>query len=105
MDHEDAPLVAHELFVALLGARPPAVEITLSTAGQQLRITATGSTALCAQRGLGRRIVGALSVRSGVTTDGCGLWAQLSKETNAHATRTDDQDNTAGHAADRGGCS
>lgn len=100
VDHENAPLVAHELFVALLGAAPAAVEITLSTAGPQLRITATSSTAPSAQRGLSRDIVGALSACSGVTKDGRGLWAQLTKETHAHATRTDDHD-AAGHAADR----
>jgi hypothetical protein len=77
--HPDAPLIANELFVAILGSGAPAIEMTLSTAGNRIRITAIGpeSLPLLYSHGPGWLIVDALSHLSGLTTDECGLWAQL----------------------------
>ncbi|MHC3391282.1 hypothetical protein ACLQ2E_17780 [Streptomyces lavendulocolor] len=82
VQHIDAPLVAHELFVAILGTRPDVIEMTVSTAGTRARITATGPTELTAlhTHGPGLAIIAGLSRHSGVTTDACGLWAQLRVE-------------------------
>jgi hypothetical protein len=79
VQHADAAVVAHELFVAILGTRPDAIEMTLSTAGSRARISATGPTELNAlhTHGPGMAIIAGLSHRSGVTTDARGLWAQL----------------------------
>lgn len=78
----DAPQVANELFVAVLGAGPDTVEITLSTNGNRIRITATGATPLALRHshGPGWRIAAGLSRSTGVTTDERGLWAQLEAE-------------------------
>lgn len=75
----DAPQVANELFVGVLGAGPDIVEMTLSAAGNRLRITATGDAPLSLRHshGPGWRIVAGLSRSTGVTTDELGLWAQL----------------------------
>ncbi|MGW3144821.1 hypothetical protein ACWDG1_09100 [Streptomyces sp. NPDC001177] len=80
--HPDAPQVAHELFIALLGSGADIIEITLSTADTRLRITATGPTVLQARHshGPGWSIVAALAHTTGVTTDEHGLWAQLDDE-------------------------
>lgn len=77
--HPDAPLIAHELFVAVLGAGADAIEMTLSTAGARIRITATGpgQIPLLYSHGPGWLIVSGLTHQSGLTTDECGLWAQL----------------------------
>lgn len=77
--HEDAPLIADELFTAVLGTRPDIVEMTVSTAGMRARITASGLRPLpiLQAHGPGAILVHALSHSSGITTDCCGLWAQL----------------------------
>ncbi|WP_395361130.1 hypothetical protein ACHGLA_15530 [Streptomyces sp. YH02] len=75
----DAPLVAHELFVGCLAARPDSIEMTLSTAGDRIRITARGPeplTALCSH-GPGLAIVRGLSSARGVVDDGRALWAEM----------------------------
>lgn len=81
--HDDAPLIAHELFVAVLSSGAEVIEMTLSTADQRLRITATGTHPLSLRHshGPGWNIVSALSRTTGVTTDEHGLWAQLDGET------------------------
>lgn len=77
--HLDAPLVAHELFVSVLGTQPDAIDMTISTAGRRIRITAEGPIELTPRHthGPGWQIVSALSLRTGVTPDCCGLWALL----------------------------
>lgn len=77
--HLEAPAIANELFVAVLGSQTEVVDMTISTAGSRLRITAEGATPLLLRQrhGPGWVIVGALSMHSGVTSDGRGLWAQL----------------------------
>lgn len=78
----DVEQVLGELFAAVLGAGPDLITVTVSTAGTRVRLTAVGPEDLPARQthGPGRRIVAALSTRSGVTADGCGLWAQLTTE-------------------------
>lgn len=77
--HPDAPLVAHELYIAVLGSGAPVVGITLSTAGNRIRITAQGSEPLpnvnC--HGPGWTLITGLCRLAGFTADECGLWAQL----------------------------
>ncbi|MFD6324177.1 hypothetical protein ACFWOL_15205 [Streptomyces sp. NPDC058442] len=77
--HPDAPAVANELFVAVLGSGAPAVEMTLSTADTRIRITAEGPDPLplLYSHGPGWAIVTGLTARTGLTTTECGLWAQL----------------------------
>jgi hypothetical protein len=77
--HTDAPTVADELFVALLGSGADVIAMELSTAGHRLRITATGPAPLPARHshGPGWRIIAELSAQAGLTTDECGLWAQM----------------------------
>jgi hypothetical protein len=77
--HPDAPAVANELFVAILGAGADSVDVALSTAGDRLKVTATGPAPLPLRHshGPGWRIVDGLSRTNGVTTDERGLWAQL----------------------------
>ncbi|MCI3272158.1 hypothetical protein [Streptomyces cylindrosporus] len=79
MKHPDAPLIAHELFVAILKSGAPVVDMTLSTAGPRLRITAQGPEPLPViySHGPGWALISGLSHLSGLTTDECGLWAQL----------------------------
>ncbi|MEU6098655.1 hypothetical protein [Streptomyces sp. NPDC047079] len=79
MKHPDAPLIADELFVAVLGAGAPAIEMTLSTAGSRIRITAQGTDPLplIYSHGPGWTLVNGLTDRAGMTTDESGLWAQL----------------------------
>ncbi|EPD56344.1 hypothetical protein [Streptomyces sp. HGB0020] len=80
--HPDAPLIANELYVAVLGSGAPVVEMTLSTAGTRIRITAHGPDPLpiLHSHGPGRELVQALAQLSGLTTDECGLWAQIGAE-------------------------
>ncbi|MEU5596802.1 hypothetical protein [Streptomyces sp. NPDC020298] len=82
-DHPDAPLVVHELFVAVLSSGADIIELTLSTAGNRLRITATGPQHLAARHthGPGWSIVAGLAHTTGITTDETGLWAQLQEPT------------------------
>jgi hypothetical protein len=77
--HPDAPLIANEVFVAVLGSGAPAVEMTLSTADTRIRITAEGPDPLPLRysHGPGWAIVSALAALTGLTTDERGLWAQL----------------------------
>jgi hypothetical protein len=80
--HEDAPLVANELFTAILGTRvdrPDIIEMAISTAGRRIRITATGPYPLpvLQMHGPGALIVAQLCTASGVSTNFFGLWAQL----------------------------
>lgn len=77
--HADAPLIANELFVAVLGAGADVVEMTLSTADSRLRVTASGRAPLSLRHshGPGWNLVSSLSQSHGLTTDECGLWAQL----------------------------
>jgi hypothetical protein len=79
VSHPDAPLIADELYVAVLGSGAPAVEMTLSTAGSRIRITAEGPDplSLLHSHGPGWRIVAGLADRHGLTTDERGVWAQL----------------------------
>lgn len=77
--HPDAPLIANELYVAVLGSGAAAVEMTLSTAGPRIRITAQGPDPLplINSHGPGWTLICGLASRTGLTTDECGLWAQL----------------------------
>jgi hypothetical protein len=80
--HPDAPLIANELFVAVLGSGATTIEMTLSTAGSRIRITATGTEPipLIYSHGPGWNIVSVLSHIGGLTTDEHGLWAQLGSQ-------------------------
>ena len=76
--HPDAPAVASELFTAMAGL-VPVVEVTVSTAGARVQITATGDVPEPPRlSGLGHDVVAGLAARSGLTTDCRGLWALLS---------------------------
>jgi hypothetical protein len=77
--HPDAPQIANELFVALLHSGTDTVEMTVSTAGDRTRITASGHHPLRTRHshGPGRRIITGLAQSTGMTVDGCGLWAQI----------------------------
>jgi len=77
--HPDAPQIANELFVALLHSGADIIEMTLSTAGDRTRITASGHLPLRTRHshGPGRRIVTGLAQSTGLTVDECGLWAQI----------------------------
>lgn len=81
--HPDAPTVANELFIAILGSGADAIDMELSTAGARLRITATGPEPLPLRHshGPGWRIIAGLSRTNGPTADGHGLWAQLQEPT------------------------
>lgn len=80
--HTDAPAVANELFIAVLGAGADLIEITISTAGSRLLLAATGPRTLPLRHshGPGWRIIDGLSRITGVTTDGRGLWAQMGED-------------------------
>ncbi|MET8401376.1 hypothetical protein ACWD9K_20010 [Streptomyces sp. 900116325] len=86
LHHADAPLIANELFVAILGhrieRRPAVIELTISTAGKRIRISASGSRPLPAlqSHGPGALIISQLSDSSGSSTDFHSLWAQLTTE-------------------------
>ncbi|MFM9629347.1 hypothetical protein ACKI10_17190 [Streptomyces galilaeus] len=77
--HPDAPTVANELFVAILGSGAEVIEMGLSSAGDRLRITATGSAPLFLRHshGPGWLIVHNLSRTSGTTEDGHSMWALM----------------------------
>ncbi|MGN7137217.1 hypothetical protein [Streptomyces pseudogriseolus] len=77
--HPDAPTIANELYIAILGSGAPVIEMELSTAGTRIRIAATGQDPLLLHHshGPGWRIVDGLSTRSGTTTDGRGVWALM----------------------------
>lgn len=77
--HPDAPLIANELFVAVLSSSATAVEMTLSTAGTRIRITATGPDPLplTSSHGPGWTILSRLADHTGLSTDERSLWAQL----------------------------
>ncbi|MGW4030732.1 hypothetical protein ACWEFL_15665 [Streptomyces sp. NPDC004838] len=84
--HEDAPLIATELFTAILGSgpdrHPDIVEMTISTAGPRVRISATGYHPLpvLQTHGPGALIIRGLSQASGTSDDLHSLWAQLTME-------------------------
>lgn len=77
--HPDAPLIAHELYVAVLQSGAPVVEMGIWTAGNRIRITAEGSDPLplINSHGPGWQIVCSLADLTGLATDERGLWAQL----------------------------
>lgn len=77
--HPDAPLIANELYIAVLSSGAPVVDMTLSTADSRIRIKAEGPDPLplIHSHGPGWRIVTALCTNAGLTTDECGLWGQL----------------------------
>lgn len=77
--HPDLPLIADELFLAVLSSGAPVVEMTLSTAGTRIRVIASGPDPLpiTSSHGPGWTIVSGLADRTGLSTDECGLWAQL----------------------------
>ncbi|MFJ8585861.1 hypothetical protein ACIRD2_14530 [Streptomyces sp. NPDC093595] len=80
--HADAPLVAHELFVAILGTRPAVIEMAIATADSRVRISAAGPARLSVRHshGPGWAIVAGLCRHRGVTPDERGLWAQLQQQ-------------------------
>ncbi|MFF3357126.1 hypothetical protein ACFYWN_31800 [Streptomyces sp. NPDC002917] len=86
LDHCDAQQIANELFVAILGSligrHPDVIEMTISTAENRARISATGFLPLpvLQTHGPGTLIISKLSHSSGVSPDGHGLWAQLHPE-------------------------
>jgi len=84
--HPDAPLVGHELFVIVLQGQPAGVEMTLSTAGDRVRITALGDIPLRLHHthGPGATLASALACRYGVTADARGVWAHLATEEESH---------------------
>ncbi|MFJ6355001.1 hypothetical protein ACIQKB_36790 [Streptomyces sp. NPDC092046] len=74
----DAPAVANELFIAV-AAHAPVVEMTLSTAGLRVRISATGAADRApVLTAVGQSIVAGLADQFGITPDHRGLWALLS---------------------------
>ncbi|MFC7997440.1 hypothetical protein ACFUVQ_14880 [Streptomyces rochei] len=77
--HSDAELVADELFVAVLGSGASAIEMTLSTAGDRIRITAQGHDPLplIHSHGPGWSVLTGLCRATGLTTDEAGLWGLL----------------------------
>lgn len=77
--HPDAPTVANELFLAVLASGADTVDVRVSTTGPRLKITAVGPHTLSLRHshGPGWRIIAGLSNATGVTTDECGLWAQM----------------------------
>lgn len=77
--HPDAPAVANELFVAILGSGANTIDMQLATAAHRLRITAAGPGPLLLRHshGPGWRIIEGLSRTTGVTTDEHGLWAHM----------------------------
>ncbi|MFC7983789.1 hypothetical protein [Streptomyces sp. NPDC057336] len=79
VQHPDAPLIADELFVAVLGSGATVIDMAISTAGTRIRITAEGPDPLplIHSHGPGWSILNGLCQRTGLTTDETGLWAQL----------------------------
>ncbi|MES4885193.1 hypothetical protein ABVB69_32460 [Streptomyces sp. NPDC000349] len=82
LPHPDASQVANELFLSVLGSGSPTIEMTLSTAGPRTQVVAAGSVELSVlhSHGPGFLIVNALSARSGLNTDGQGMWALLTEK-------------------------
>lgn len=80
--HPNAPQIANELYVALLQSGADMVEMAISTAGDRTRISATGHARLSVRHshGPGWRIIAGLAQSTGVTSDECGLWAQLGSD-------------------------
>ncbi|MEV7288350.1 hypothetical protein AB0O01_28030 [Streptomyces sp. NPDC093252] len=79
LKHPDAPAIANELYVAVLGSGAPVIEMTLSTAGARARITAHGPDPLplISTHGPGWSLITGLADTTGVTADTCGIWAQI----------------------------
>ncbi|MFF3928548.1 hypothetical protein [Streptomyces hirsutus] len=77
--HPDAPLIANELYIAVLGSGAPVIDMTLSTAGPRIRITAEGPDPLplLQSHGAGWAIVSGLATHTGLATNQRGLWAQV----------------------------
>ncbi|MEU9334333.1 hypothetical protein AB0D49_14415 [Streptomyces sp. NPDC048290] len=77
--HPDAPAVANELYVAVLSSGAPVIEMTLSTAGPRVRISAHGPDPLplIARHGPGWVLVTGLADAAGHTDDERGVWAQF----------------------------
>jgi hypothetical protein len=77
--HTDAPHIAHELYVAVLGSGAPVIEMGIWTAGNRIRITAEGydPLPLINSHGPGWQIICGLADLTGLTTDERGVWAQL----------------------------
>ncbi|MEV8626503.1 hypothetical protein [Streptomyces sp. NPDC051079] len=62
-----------------VAAHAPVVEVTLSTAGLRVRISATGAADRApVLTAVGQSIVAGLAVQFGITPDDRGLWALLS---------------------------
>lgn len=82
LSHEDAQVLANELFIAVMAARPGSVQMTVSTADTRARIIATGDDPLpiTSVHGPGRSILRALATVHGTTPDECGLWAEVTQE-------------------------
>lgn len=82
LGHPDVPLIAHELFAAVLGARPDSIEMTLSTAGTRIRIAAHSVKPLpfLQTHGPGAILIAQLANACGVAEDGQTLWALLGEE-------------------------
>lgn len=78
-NHPHAATVANELFVALLATRPDVIEMTVSTAGRRIRLTATAPAhpVLRLTRGRAKALVTALTLAHGISDDRCALWAEL----------------------------
>lgn len=81
--HPDVPLVADELFVAILASGANTIQMTLSTAGERIRVTAEGPEplSLLHSHGPGWRVIAGLADLVGLTTDEKGLWAQFGRTT------------------------
>lgn len=79
LTHPDSRLLAAELFNAVLATSPDAITMTVSTAGQRTRISATGTRdlPLRSTHGPGFRITSELAARRGTTPDHRGLWAEV----------------------------
>jgi hypothetical protein len=80
--NDDAVAIANELFIAILASGSDPVEVEISTAGNRIRITATGTEPLSLRHshGPGWPLVHALSRQTGVTDDERGLWALIGAE-------------------------
>lgn len=80
--HEDAQVLANELFIAVMAARTGSVQMTISTADTRARITATGDDPLpiASAHGPGLSILRGLATVHGMTPDERGLWAEVTQE-------------------------
>lgn len=77
--HPDAPFLAHELYIAVLGSGAPVIQMEISTAGNRIRLKAEGPDPLplINSHGPGWQIISGLASGTGLTSDECGLWALL----------------------------